>query len=418
MPLVTPIGLLPVQRSAVVRVVIIGGGFSGLYALRELAKNRRIEILLIDKHPYHCLQPQIYDLIANVSTVADMTVDLFNLCRGIDHPNLTFRYLRVTGIDFDARRIATEEGESVTYDYLILATGSRTAFPLSIEGIAKTNDIKKLHKALYFRQSFETEILNKIIREGRSCEPTEIIIIGAGLSGVEIAAEMAHYARKFFRRGRFACSNLKITLVSGSSTILPGLREKVVLYAQQRLRALGVDIITRTHMQRADDTFVYLDNGNRIRYSFIIYAGGVEAANLTGNLPLEKNKKGQILVNGHLQPEGYDNVFICGDTALIRFADGTSAVPNVTTAKISGRGAARNLLALLEQRPLETVNPEQSGILIALGGYYAVGDLYDKIAIRGFFAYLVKQIVFFRYRFPLLRYLKAGYAKRPPHTDA
>lgn len=393
------------------RVVIVGGGFSGIYALQELAKNPNIEILLLDKHSYHYLQPQVYDLIANESTVADLTVDLFNLCQGMPHPNLRFKNLRVISIDFNGRLISTEEGENVPYDYLILATGSRTSFPSRIDGIAKTNDIKKLHKAIFFKQSFENAIFNNIVQEGRKCEATEIVIVGAGLSGVEIAAEMAYYAKRFFKRGLFACSNMKITLISGSSGILPGMRDAIVNLSQRRLRQLGVDIITRAHMTKADEEYVYLDNGNRIRYSFVIYSGGIEAANLTSSLSLSKNPKGQIVVTETLQSAEYPNVFAIGDVAQIHDKEGKVCIPNVTTARESGTGAARNLLRVLAGEEPRPVYPTLEGTLIALGGFYAVGDLYGKLSVSGFIGYAIKKFVFYRYRLPLLRYLKNGYVK-------
>jgi len=393
------------------RLVIIGGGFGGIFALRELSKNDNVEISMIDKHSYHCLQPQVYDLIANKSTVADVTVDLFNLCQGFEHPNLHFHNLRVTRIDFKSQRIFTEEEEIISYDYLIIATGSRTAFPLNIEGIARTNDIKKLHKALFFKQSFETEIFNKIVLEGRTCEPTDIVIVGAGLSGVEIAAEMAYYSKRFFKRGLFACLNMKITLISGSPGILPGMRDRIVSLSEERLRSLGVEIITRTHMEKTDEEFVYLDNGTKIRYSFVIYAGGIEASNVTSSLELNKNRKGQIIVNPYMQTDEYPNVFAIGDVAQIQNLDGSLCIPNVTTAKMSGIGAARNILRLIAQENLQAVYPKLDGTLIALGGYYAVGDLYGKIAVKGIIGYCIKQFVFFYYRFPLLKYLKRGYER-------
>ncbi|WP_228154530.1 FAD-dependent oxidoreductase, partial [Aliarcobacter cryaerophilus] len=108
------------------KVVIIGGGYAGLYALRELVKNKNIKITLIDKHTFHNLQPEVYDLIANKSTIADVTVDLTTLCLGLNHPYLEYKNLKVRKIDQQEKKIYTEEKEIVDFDYLILAAGTRT----------------------------------------------------------------------------------------------------------------------------------------------------------------------------------------------------------------------------------------------------------------------------------------------------
>ena len=138
------------------RVVIIGGGYAGIYALGELVRNKNIKITLIDKHTYHNLQPEVYDLIANNSTFADVTIDLTTLCKGFDHDHLDFKNLKVRKIDQQAKKIYTEEQEIVEFDYLILAAGTRTFFPSSIPGLNNADDIKKLHRAITFKQSFET----------------------------------------------------------------------------------------------------------------------------------------------------------------------------------------------------------------------------------------------------------------------
>jgi NADH dehydrogenase len=101
------------------RVVIIGGGYAGIYALRELVKNKNIKITLIDKHTYHNLQPEVYDLIANKSNFAEVTIDLTTLCMGFNHNYLEFKNLKVRQIDQTAKKIFTEEEEIVEFDYLI-----------------------------------------------------------------------------------------------------------------------------------------------------------------------------------------------------------------------------------------------------------------------------------------------------------
>lgn len=393
------------------KVVIIGGGFSGIYALRELAKQSDIKITIIDKHPYHNLQPEVYDLIANKSNLSDVTIDLPSLCAGLNHSYIEFKNLRVTSIDFDTQNISTQEEEIVPYDYLILAMGTRTLFPTSIEGLNNTDDIKKLHKALFFKQSFEMQLFNKVSDESKKCDKTHIVVVGAGLSGVEIAAEMANYAQHFFERGNFICENLKISLISSGDTILSGFHHKIIQMSNDRLKDLKINIITNAKMINSDDEFLYLSNGTHIQYSFIIFTGGIEASNLATKLNISKNKKNQIIVNEYLQTTEYPNVFAIGDIAQIKNQEGTIMPANVTVAKISAKCAAHNILNSIKDKELKACDPKLEGTLIALGGRYAVCDLYGLVQVKGIIGHLIKQFVFLRYKLPLLRIIRNGHKK-------
>lgn len=393
------------------RVVILGGGYSGIYALRQLVKNKNIHITLIDKHTFHNLQPEVYDLIANKSNIADVTIDLTTLCNGFDHHFLEFKNLRVTDIDPKLNMIYTQEKENIEYDYLIMAAGTRTFFPKSIEGLNNTDDIKKLHRAIFFKQSFETQLFNKISDEAKKCDKTHIVVVGAGLSGVEITAEMAYYAKKFFKRGSFACDNLKISLVSSANTILPGFSNKMISMSQARLKDLDINIITNAKMESCDKEYLYLSNGTRIRHSFIVFTGGIEASAIASKIDVEKNKKGQIVVDEYLQTKEYKNIFAVGDIAQIKNNKDELMPPNVTVARASGVSVGKNILNLLANKKMQKCNPKLEGTLIALGGKYAVCDLYGLVQVKGFIGYFIKQYVFFRYRLPLLKYIKNGYNK-------
>jgi len=390
-------------------IVIVGGGYAGIYALRELIKNDNIKITLIDKHTFHNLQPEVYDFIANKSNIADVTIDLTTLCAGFEHPYLEFKNLQVSNIDFDKEKIYTNENEIIEYNYLVLAAGTRTYFPKSIEGLRNTDDIKKLHRAIYFKQSFENQLFNKIQDEAKKCDKTHIAVVGAGLSGIEIAAEMAHNANKFFERGSFACDNLKISLISSADTILPGFSDKMIKMSHKRLKDLNINIITNTKMESSDKEYLYLSNGTQIRYSFIVFTGGIEAANISSKIKLEKNQRGQIIVNEYLQTTSKDNIFAIGDFAQIKDLNGVLMPPNVTIARYSGVTCGKNILKLIDNKPLEKCNPKLEGTLIALGGRFAVCDLYGLIHVQGFIGWFIKQYVFFRYRLPLLKYIKNGY---------
>ncbi|MGM0519405.1 MAG: NAD(P)/FAD-dependent oxidoreductase [Campylobacterota bacterium] len=394
------------------KVVIIGGGYAGLYALRELVKNKNIKITLIDKHTYHNLQPEVYDLIANKSSFADVTIDLTTLCLGLNHDYLEFKNLKVRQIDQKQQIIYTQEQEIVKFDYLIMAAGTRTFFPMQIPGLGNSDDIKKLHRAITFKQKFEKQLFEKIRDEAKQCANTHIVVVGAGLSGVEIAAEMAYYSNKFFQRGNFSCDNLKISLISSPDTILPGLSQELINISQKRLKDLGINIITNTKLQKIEDGYCYLSNGTKVNHSFVIFTGGVEASTITTELDdVEKNSKGQIIVNEHMQTSKYKNIFAIGDIAQIKNENGEIMPPNVTIAKLSGTNAGRNVLNLISKRGLIKCKPKLDGILIALGGTYAAGDLKGIITVKGRLAYEIKKYVFHSYRKPLIKLIKAGYKK-------
>ena len=394
------------------RVVVLGGGYAGVNAVRELAKDKDIEIVLIDKHTYHNLQPEVYNYIASKSDLADVTIDLFTLCNGINHPHLSFMNKRVIDCDLNSKTLHFSEGDSLEYDYLLLAYGGRTSFPLCIDGLKNTDDLKKLHRALVFKQSFESSLLQKIENACRECVDSHIVIVGGGLSGVEIAAEMAHFSEKFFHGGTFACDSMKISLICGSGGILKGMHPKLILKAKERLHKLGVNVLEGVHMQSCDNDTLYLDNNHKVSYSFIIFAGGMEAANISSKLDISKNKKAQIVPNSFLQVKGYPEVFVAGDAAEVRDNKTNNILaPCVLVAKHSSERAAQNILALVQNKPLKECNARVDGVLVALGGRYAVCDLFGKIFVNGFLGYLLKEFVFLRYKLPLQKISRLGYKK-------
>ena len=393
------------------KVVIIGGGYAGIYALQELSKNKNIHITLIDRNTYHNLQPEVYDLIANKSNLADVTVDLTTLCLGFNHNYIEYKNLIVRNIDTKEQKIFTEEKEIVSYDYLVLASGTRTFFPSQISGLNNAHDIKKLQWAMFFKQNFEDQLFKKVKDEAKQCEDTHIVVVGAGLSGVEIAAEMAYNSRRFFQRGNFICDNLKISLVSSSGTILPRLSQKLINISHKRLKSLGIKVLTNTKLTKLEDGYAYLSNGTKILNSFLIFTGGVEAVKISGLEEVITNSRGQIIVNEYLQSDKFDNIFVIGDMAEIKDERGNIMPPNVTIARSSGTNAGRNILRLINNQELIKCKPKLDGILIALGGEYAAGDIKGIFTIKGKIAYLIKQYVFHSYRKPLLKLIKKGYLR-------
>ena len=215
----------------------------------------------------------------------------------------------------------------------------------------------------------------------------------------------------FFKRGNFSCDNLKISLVSSSDTILPGLSAKLVSMSHQRLKYLGINVITNTKLLKCNEDHLELSNGTKIYHSFIIFTGGIEASTITSQLDVEKNARGQIIVNEYLQSDKYENIFAIGDMAQIKNKKGEIMPPNVTIARISGTTAGKNVLSKIAGKSMIKSNPKLDGILIALGGKYAAGDIFGILTVKGRIAYEIKKYVFSSYRKPLLKLIKIGYNK-------
>ncbi|NWF67301.1 MAG: FAD-dependent oxidoreductase, partial [Campylobacterales bacterium] len=245
-------------------VVVIGGGYGGIRAIEHLKDRDDLEIVLLDRHPYHYLQPEIYDFIANKSEISDVTIDLFSLCEGFGE---SVKFFKRDVLDIDVKeKVVITDIDNFKYDYLIISAGARTNFNTNIEGLKEcTHGVKSLKRALEFKQKFESAIYRKLEAEGGVCtEKFNIVIGGAGISGVEIAAEMAYYSREFYRNGAFNCDNINVYLISSQKTVLPGLDKYLIEKSTKRLLSLGVKIITNKKISKVEQNAVYFNDGTSI----------------------------------------------------------------------------------------------------------------------------------------------------------
>ena len=226
------------------KLIIIGAGYAGLKALRGLAHSSDIDIILIDQNSYHYLQTDVYDFIANKTNLSDIAVDLYTFTASFKG-RVTFLQEEVIRIDFDNKNITTNHSRQ-HYDYLIIATGSRTLLPGSIEGLAHYfHGVKSLPNALRFKQRFEECMYKKIETEGKCSLDSNfnIIIGGGGLSGVEIAAEMVAYSKAFYKNTGYLCGGVKVVLINSSDVLLKGNDPFLQATAKKRFEALGIEVI-------------------------------------------------------------------------------------------------------------------------------------------------------------------------------
>lgn len=386
-----------------VHVVIIGGGYGGIRAIEQLAKNSHITITLIDKNPYHYMQAEVYDFIANKVDMSHIMIDLPSLCKSFGLVN--FVCDEVSAIDTESSLVQTQS-QSIHYDHLIIGTGSRTYFPDFIKGLREhTHGVKSIPAALDFKQQFERSLLNRIEAQSHGCEvdPFNIVIGGAGLSGVEIAAEMAAYANSFYQNGNFGCRGIDVYLIDAYESILFGMDPFLIESAYERLIKLGVHVWHNNRISEVREREIILDSGTTLNFEFMIFTGGIAASTLTQYLGFETNNKGHLIVDENLNIPSHENIYAIGDITQALDENGKFIPP---TAQLAERGAehvATNILRSLHGKQKHSFRFKNQGVMIALGGEYGAGLLPGGIKVKGYLAYLIKKAIFWMYTGPLRR---------------
>lgn len=390
------------------QIVIIGGGYGGLRALDILAKNENFYITLIDQNPYHYMQAEVYEFIANKVDMSAMMIDLPSYCES--YKNVYFHCEAAESIDTNEQYVNTTT-TSIKYDYLIIATGSRTYFPDFIKGLREfSSGIKTLPMALHFKQEFEKALYNRIESQKMGCDvkPFNIVIGGAGLSGVEIAAEMAAYANSFYKNGNFGCRGIDVYLIDAYESILYGLDPYLIEKSHKRLEKLGVHIWHNNRIKEVKEKKIILDDDGELEFEFMIFTGGICASSLSKKLPFELNAKSHIIVESDLSIKNHPNIFAIGDVAYIADKNNRAYPPTAQLAERSGEHAAAMIKADIAKTSRYDFSFKNDGILIALGGEYGAGMLYNSIKVSGYLSYKIKKFIFEIYKKPLRNRSKIG----------
>jgi NADH:ubiquinone reductase (H+-translocating) len=393
------------------KVVVVGGGYGGLRAIEGLVKNQNIEILLVDQNPYHYLQTEAYAYIAGKSDIHDIAIDLQSWCEGFER--VTFMQTKVTSINFQ-ERVITDEVESIGYDYLIVATGARTNFFSFIEGLREhSHGVKFLERAYNFRKEFEDVLYQKLnLKDSDKETPINIAIGGAGLSGVEVAAEMAHVIREYGKTIGRRSKEINIYLIDASETILPGSSKYVIQNTTKRLEKLGVKILTNAFISKVDEKKISFKEGSDLEYCFMVFTGGIKASPLNESIECQKNRLNQLIVSDTLNIGTYNEVFAIGDCIEVRDRDGNILPPTAQIAERSAEYAAKAITSRLQNEELEPFDASVMGMFVALGGKYAVGEVFKYIKVNGYQAYLLKKAITYAYYIGLKLRINTGFKNR------
>ncbi|HWZ14885.1 MAG TPA: NAD(P)/FAD-dependent oxidoreductase [Mucilaginibacter sp.] len=381
------------DKSTFPRVVIVGGGFGGLQVAKKLA-DKPVEVLMIDKHNYHTFQPLLYQ-VAIGSLEADSIA--FSLRKNFaGQQNFSFRNAEVTRVNPDNNTIETTIGE-ISFDYLVLATGSTTNFFGNKEIERFAMSMKSIPEALDLRSMILQNIEEAVLfstKEER--EPyLNFVLVGAGPTGVELSGALAELRNHILTQDypELSKDHMKVYLVDFMPRVLGAFSEEASKKAKKFLTSLGVEVLLNVKVESYDGDEIKFEDGKRIRTKNVIWSAGVMGV-VPDGIPKKIIERGNKLRTDSIcRVDGYSNIFAIGDVAAMITEETPKGHPGVAQVAIQqGNFVAKTVIQLINGEPTEPFKYFDKGSLATIGRNKAVADL-GKLKFQGFFAWLIWMFV-------------------------
>jgi len=386
-------GRICVPATDLPRVVVVGGGFAGLRLVRSL-KNQPVQVVLFDKNNYHQFIPLLYQVATSGIEPDSIVFPYRKMFR--KYKNLVYRMAEVTKVDQEKNTISTSIGE-ISYDFLVIATGSATNYfgNNDIERIG--NGLKSLTDALDIRshllQNLEEAALRCIGQDKEALG--SVLIVGGGPAGVEMTGALAEFKRYILPRDypELKQTPVKIILVEGTGRLLQWMPEKLSDKTYQYLKNMGVDIRLNTFVKNYKLDLVEFANGETLRVSALIWTAGIKGELFQGFGNVSISPQHRIIVDEFNRIRGLNNVFAIGDIAFMQTDGYPSGHPMVAQVAIQqGKNLAINILGSIGYKPLRKFKYRDKGSMATIGKKKAVAHL-NHISVWGFPAWFLWSFV-------------------------
>jgi NADH:ubiquinone reductase (H+-translocating) len=370
------------------KIIIIGGGFSGISMIHKL-RNKPFDIILIDRFNHHNFQPLLYQVATCGLSAVSIATPFRRLFRG--YRNFSFYLAEVKSIFPAEQRVETTIGEFY-YDYLVIATGSESNF-FGNEGFEKNSLVmKSLNDAITIRNTLLEQFENAVIFKNPDEQKVilNFIIVGGGATGVELAGALAEFKRHIIPKDYPSIdpSLMNIHLIEAGNRLLPAMTEDASVKANEFLIRMGVKVWLSTMVKNYDGLNVVLTDGTILRSAFFIWAAGVKGRLIPG-IPRESIVRNRIIVDEYSRVIGMDHVFALGDVAMMATEINPDGHPMLAfPAMQQGTQLGKNLMLLQAGKPMKKFRYIDLGVLATVGRNKAVADL-PFLKTQGFFAWLL-----------------------------
>ena len=405
------------------RVVIIGGGFAGL-ALAKKLKNKKVQVVLLDKHNYHTFQPLLYQVATGGLEAGSIAYPIRKVIQ--EYNDFYFRLTSVKEIDTKNQKVIAEIGE-LHYDYLVMATGSKTNYFGNKEIERNVMSMKTIPQSLNIRslilENFEQAVLIKDQQEKNAL--MNFVLVGGGPTGVELAGALAEMKKAILQKDYpdLDIANMGINLIQGEGRVLNTMSEKSSEAAERFLVELGVKVWKNVRVTSYDGRTINTNTGLTFESATVIWTAGVKGAAIAGidASALVKNVE-RIRVNQFNQILGYNNLFAIGDIASMESEKYPQGHPMMAQPAIQqGELLGENLIKILNGKAMKSFDYNDKGSMATVGRNLAVVDL-PHYHFHGIFAWFVwmavhlfsligfknKAVVFLNWLYNYIRFDREG----------
>lgn len=371
------------------RIVIVGAGFAGLKLAQKLA-HTGFQVVILDKNNYHMFQPLLYQVATAALSPSAVSFPLRRIFHKTD--NVIFRMAVVRELDRQTKKVITNLG-SVQYDYLVLSQGANTNY-FGNPNIQKFSaPMKSTSEALYIRNKIISNYERAVNLENEEERKPimNVVVVGGGATGVELAGSIAELRNKVLPRDypQLSFKNMRVILIEAGNSLLSGLLPKSREKALQYLQNLGVEVMLNTMVEDYDGLTVKLRDKEPINTLTLLWAAGIKANSLIGVEPEQRAPNGRLLVDEFNRLVQEDDIFVLGDQCLQTEEKFPLGHPQVAQVAIQqAANLAKNFKAELKQKEWKPFRYKDLGSMATVGKSMAVVDL-PFISFHGFFAWFV-----------------------------